>query len=125
MKRLLAASLALALSACAGMIGTDPVSAPAPATTGVIAKADTVILTGERGFAAAELAYITAADGVAKLADAGVIRGATATTVRGWNAQARALLVRGKATADTAEKARDAAALFGFADKLNALIGGK
>lgn len=120
MKRLIFASLALALSACVSTPSATP-----PSSTGVVAKADTVILTGERGFAAAELAYITAADGVGRLVDTGAIHGTTATLVRGWNAQARAVLVNGKATVDAAEKARDAAALFGIADKLTALTGGK
>lgn len=118
MKRLILASLALALSSCAAMPA-------APPSATVIAKADTVILTGERGFAAAELIYITAAHGVGRLVDAGKITGTTAKRVRGWNAEARDLLVKGKATADAAEKARDAARLFGIADSLNAIIGSK
>lgn len=121
---LLMMSMGLALAACAA---PNAAIEAAPATTsaasGAIARADTVVLTGERAFAVAELAYITAADGVGRLVDAGVIRGATAERVRGWNAEARKLLVRGKATVDAAEKARAAASLFGFADKLNALIG--
>jgi hypothetical protein len=128
MKRLFLAMTTLALSAC------GPITPPAtPSTTApvvgvvssVIAKADTVILTGERGFAVAELAYITAADGVGKLADHGAIRGATATRVRGWNAEAKGLLIAGKATADAAEKARAAARLFNIADALDALTGRK
>lgn len=122
MKRLILASFALALSACAGM--SLPVSTPT-AATGVIAKADTVILTGERGFAAAELVYTTAAHGVGRLVDHDAITGTTASKVRGWNAEARDLLVKGKATADAAEKARDAARLFGIADSLNAILGSK
>ena len=117
MKRLIIATLALVLSACT--------VATAPPSTGVMAKADTVILTGERGFAAAELGYITAASGVAILVRNGAITGSTATLVRSWNAPARDVLVRGKATADMAEKARLATQLFGITDKLNALKGSK
>jgi len=115
MKRLFLAAVALALSACGPMTATPPVSA------GAVATADRVILTGERAFAVAELAYITAAKGVGIAADAGLIRGATAERVRGWNATARAALVRGKATTDAAVKARAAAELLGIADNLNAL----
>ncbi|MDQ2763155.1 MAG: hypothetical protein M3Y22_06580 [Pseudomonadota bacterium] len=86
-------------------------------------KADTVILTGERAFAAAELVYITAAKGVGILADQGVIHGAVADQVRGYNAIARDALVKGKAAADTAEKARAAATLFDIADRINAITG--
>lgn len=149
MKRLIVASLALALSlsACA----TTPDTPPTPGGPGggggviqppgeqppelpreggstaatVIARADTVILTGERGFAAAEVVYTAASHGVGRLVDAGAIKGATATRVRGWNTQARGLLVKGKATADAAERARAAAGLFGLADNLNALLGSK
>ncbi len=118
---LVAASLALA--GCTPLTVARGPSDPPP--TGIVATADRVVLTGERGFAVAELAYITAADGVGRLADNGVITGATATQVRAWNAQARALLVKGKATADAAEKASAAADLFGIADRLNSLIGSK
>jgi hypothetical protein len=115
MKRLMiaVALCAAALSGCA----------TAPAASGVAAKADTVVLTGERGFAVAELTYTTAADGVGVLVDNGVIKGANATKVRAWNATARDLLVKGKSTADIAEKARLATQLFGIADGLNALKG--
>lgn len=126
----------LALSACtpAAVTAEPPATAPSavpaptptpvpPAATGVIAQAGTVILTGERAFAVAELTYTTAANGVARLVDAGLIRGATATRVRAWNAEARAALVKGKAIADVAERARLAAQLFGLADKLNTVAG--
>jgi hypothetical protein len=119
MKRLFFAMAICALSGCTTM-AASPVAAQA---AGVVAKADTVVLTGERAFAVAELAYTTAADGVGVLVDNGVIHGATATTVRSINTTARALLVKGKATADMAEKARIATQLFGFADSLNALKG--
>jgi hypothetical protein len=117
MKRLILATAALALASC------DRYPPPASPTT--VAVADTVVLTGARAFAAAELTYTTAANGVGRFVDAGLIKGATATKVRGWNAQARTLLVKGKATADAAEKARAAASLFGLADNLNTLIGSK
>ena len=125
MKRLLVASLALALSACAGM--TAPVLTPSstPPTSGIITKAGTVILTGERAFAAAEVEWQSAIAIGQKLVARGVIKGDTATTVRGWNATARDLIVKGKAAADGAEKARAAAGLFGLVDKLSALSGGK
>jgi len=119
MKRLMIA-VALAVAALTGCATMS--SAP---VQGVAAKADTVILTAERGFAVGELAYTTAADGVGILVDSGAIRGATATTVRGWNATARGLLVRGKATADKAEKARIAAQLLSIAANLNGLKGSK
>lgn len=121
--RLLLMSMGLALAACAAPNVAISV-APTPPSS-VVAKAGTVVLTGERAFAVAELAYITAADGVGRLVQAGVIHGATAERVRSWNAAARDLLVKGKATADIAEKARSAAALFSVADQLNSLIGGK
>lgn len=114
MKRPFVASLALALSACATTPGASPLTAD---------TLEAAIPTGERGFAAAELAYITAARGVGRLMDAGLISGEMAVTVRGWNADARRLLVRGKATAGAAEKVRVAALLFGIADRLNALSG--
>jgi hypothetical protein len=124
MKTLLIMATALSLAGCAGTVAAPPVAQPAPAVVvpvGVVAQADQVILSGERAFAAAELAYITAADGVGRLAELGVIRGAAATRVRGLNAQARTLLVRGKAIADGAEKARIAAQLFGIADVLKSI----
>ncbi len=126
MKRLIFAALALALGACS--VGTPPPttagSTPGPIAT-VVDKADTVILTGERAFAVAELGYITAAKGVGIAVDAGLIAGSTATWVRARNAEARELLVKGKATADIAEKARIAARLFGITDSLNAATGSK
>lgn len=126
MKRWIIALTALALSACS--VGTrTPTTAgatPAPIAT-VVAKADTVVLTGQRAFAVAELAYTTAATGVGIAADAGLITGATATRVRGWNAEARKLLVTGKATADAAEKARAAARLLDIAGSLDAITGRK
>lgn len=128
MKRLMMIYGALAMAACAPQAATTaPVTASTPQAPveGVIAKADTVILTGERAFAVAELTYTTAANGVARLVDAGLIRGAAATRVRGWNSQARDLLVRGKAVADTAERARIATRLFGISDSLNSLLGGR
>jgi hypothetical protein len=117
MKRVLLAALALAAAACTTM----PVTGPAPSAP--IAQAGSVILSGERAFAAAEIVYTAAANSVGRAVDAGLIRGATATKLRAWNAEARSWIVKGKATADKAEKARAAAALFGFADSLNALNG--
>jgi len=121
MKRHLLATAALALAGCAAARDAAPPARPAA----VVASAGTVILSGERAFAAAELAYITAADGAGHLVDAGVIHGAAATRVRAWNSTARTALVAGKAAADTAEKARAAVTLFGLADQLNALIGSR
>ena len=118
MRILIAATLALA-----GCTDVPVAQVPAPPTGGVVAKAGTVVLSGRRAFAAAELAYITAADGVGRLVDRGVIKGATATRVRGWNAEARVALNKGKATADAAQQASAAAALFGISDRLNALLG--
>lgn len=115
MKRLMIA-VALCAAALSGCV-------TAPAAPGVATTAGTVVLTGERAFAVAELTYTTAADGVGVLVDHGVIKGATATKVRALNATARELLVKGKATADMAEKARLATQLFGIADGLNALKG--
>ncbi|WP_425230219.1 hypothetical protein [Sphingomonas sp.] len=103
-------------------------TAPTPIVTSVasaVAQADRVVLTGERAFAVAELAYTTAAAGVGDLVDAGVIHGATAVRVRGWNAQARTALVIGHTATSAAEKARAAAALFGFADQLDAVREGR
>lgn len=118
--------LFLAVALCATTLTGCATVAPIAATaSGVAVKADTVILSGERAFAAAELGYTTAADGVGHLVDTGLIKGATATTIRGLNAQARGLLVKGKATADMAEKARLATQLFGIADRLNAFKGSK
>ena len=120
MKRLFLATAALALASCATMpLGLPDKAAP------VVAAAGTVILSGERGFAAAELAYITAADGVGRLADNDVITGSTATWFRDRNAEARRLIVKGKATADAVEKARLAAEIFGIADSINKRIGSK
>lgn len=113
---------AMALSACAPMTA-DPASNSSTGVSGVVAKAGTVVLTGARAFAAAELGYTTAADGVGILVDHGVIKGAAATRVRALNAQARGVLVKGKATADMAEKARLATQLFGITDSLNAIKG--
>ena len=143
MRLLMIASLALALPACsaAGVppeAGTPaPIESPAPGhptheapiradvPAGVSVEAGGVVLTAERGFAAAELGYTVAANGFGRLVDAGAIGGATATRVRGWNAAARRLLVSGKATADAAEKARVAAELFGITDRLNSLLGAR
>lgn len=123
MKRLILATIALALSACTGLApSTTAGSTPSPIAAAV-AKADTVILTGERAFAVAELGYITAAKGVGIAVDAGLSTGATATWVRARNVEARSLLVKGRATADIAEKARIAARLFGITDSLNATTG--
>lgn len=127
MKRLMIATVlcALALSGCGvPAVNSTPTPATTP-TTGVVAKAGTVIMSAERGFGAAELAYTEAADGVGLLVDAGVIHGATATVFRGLNAKGRDILVRGKATGDLAEKARLATELFGVRDSINALKGSK
>jgi hypothetical protein len=124
--------LALMLCACAATATPGPAVLPAqqPAVPSapiadVVANAGTVVLTGERAFALAELAYTTAANGVGRLVDAGVIRGATATNVRRWNARARELLVTGKATANTVRKAEAATELFGLADNLNMFLEGR
>jgi len=87
-------------------------------------QADRLVLTGERGFALAELAYTVAAQAAGKLVDRGVIAGPTATRVRGINAKARGILVDGKAAADQAEKAVAATNLLALTDQLNALRGG-
>ena len=110
MKRLILA-LALGLTACGG--DARPV---APGS--VAATVDRVVLNGARGFAVAELWYTTGAEIAAKQVDRGRITGATATKVRAWNAEARHLLVTGKATADKAEKAAAAARLFDIGDLL-------
>ncbi len=124
MKRLIIAALACALAACSGATIAPPSTPSTIAVVGdVVAKADTVVLTGARGFAVAELAYITAADGIGKLADNGVIRGAAATRARALNADARKWLVTGKATTDGATKALAAAKLLNIADALNAILG--
>lgn len=143
MRLLTIAGLALALTACSAASAPPQRGTPAPAASpapdmpvhqapidaaapeGVTASAGGVVLTAERAFAAAELGYTVAANGVARLVDAGFITGDTATRVRGWNAAARRLLVAGKATADAAEKARVAADLFGITDRLNALLGAR
>lgn len=126
MKQLMIALTALALSACS--VGTPPPTTPT-ATPGavatVVAKADAVILTGERAFAVAELAYITAAKGVGIWADSGTMPASVATRIRGWNAEARDLLVKGKATADAAERARSAARLLDIAGAIDAITGRK
>ena len=137
------ASLVLALAACSAASAPPqpgspaPIDSPAPdapvnpapidadTPADVSASAGGVLLTAERGFAVAELGYTVAASAVGRLVDVGLIQGATATRVRGWNANARRLLVAGKATADAAEKARVAAELFGITDRLNALLGGR
>jgi hypothetical protein len=120
MRLLIAASLALASCTAA------PVAQiPAPPAPDVVAKAGTVVLSGRRAFAAAEISYITAADGVGRLVDRGVIKGALATRVRGWNAEAGEALRKGKSTADAAAQGSAAATLFGVSDRLNALIGSK
>lgn len=110
------------LGACVGT--TVAAEAPVPVqspTFDLQATGDHVVLSGARAFAVAELAYITAADGVGRLADAGLVRGPLATEVRTWNRRARQLLVAGKGTADMAQKARAAAELFGIADRLQTL----
>lgn len=114
MKHLILAA-ALALGACTG--------APPQSASSVAVKADTVILTGQRAFAVAELGYITAAKGVGIVADTGVLPAKTANWLREQNAEARVLLIRGKATADSAEKARIAAKLFVITDALNTFVG--
>lgn len=110
------------LGACVGttVAAEAPVPAEAPAFD-IQATGDHVVLSGARAFAAAELAYITAADGVGRLADAGIVRGSLATEVRTWNRRARQLLVAGRGTADVARKASVAAELFGIADRLQKL----
>ncbi len=131
MKRLIIATMACALAACTGATSA-PLATPStevPSSIAVVgdvaAKADTVVLTGARGFAVAELAYITAADGIGKLADAGVIRDATATRARALNADARKWLVTGKSASDGATKAMAAAKLFNITDALNVILGRK
>ena len=84
-----------------------------------------MILSGERAFGVAELAYTTAAHGVEMLVDTGVIKGPTATKFRTLNATARGLLVNGKSAANAADKARAAAELLGIVSQINALKGGK
>ena len=120
MKRLFLATAALALASCATMpLGLPNKAAP------VVAAAGTVILSGERGFAVAELAYITTADGIGRLVDNGAITGTTATWFRERNAEARSLIVKGKATADAVEKARLAAEIFGINDSIKNRTGSK
>ncbi|MES2289281.1 MAG: hypothetical protein V4530_06035 [Pseudomonadota bacterium] len=109
---------ALALSGCGASLA--PLSAGS-----VVATADHVVLSGQRAFGAAEVVYTAAAKLSGVAADRGLITGATATRVRGWNAEARDLLIRGKATSDAAEKARAAARLFDISDSLNAITGAK
>lgn len=116
---LLGAGLALGLMACAA-----PIVVP-PAATGAIAQADRVVLSAERGFAVAELFYITAADGARMLADRGMIHGSAATALRALNARGRNLLVKGKAATDKVEKARTAAELFDVGAQIDALTGRK
>lgn len=126
--RTLIGVLGLALCACAPLAPAAQPSEPAAPDNGhagVVAKGNRVILTGERAFAVAELTYTATANGVGRLVDAGVIRGGTATWVRARNARARELLVDGKATADTARKARAASELFGIAQALGVLSKGR
>lgn len=132
--RMMIGLLGLALCACTPLApAAGPAVSPAApdnghasvVATGAIAKGGRVILSGERAFAVAELAYTAAANGVGRLVDAGVIRGGTATWVRARNAQARELLVAGKATADTARRAQAATELFGIAQALGALTEGR
>lgn len=105
----------VALGACVGTTFEDESRTAAIAVAG-----DRLVLPGARAFAAAELAYITAADGAGRLARAGVLRGAAAARVRRWNRQARVVLVRGHAAVDGAAKAQAAAALFTLADQIGA-----
>jgi hypothetical protein len=105
----------MALGACVGTTFRDESRTAAVAVAG-----DRLVLSGARAFAAAELAYITAADGAGRLARASVLRGESAARVRRWNGEARRVLARGHAAIDGAAKARAAAELFTLADRIGA-----
>ena len=120
------AGLALMLSACAvspAVVATPPpVSEPAPPVVTADAGA---VLKAERAFAAAEIEWQSAI-AVGRVAVArGLIRGTTATTVRQWNASARAAIVAGKAAVDIAGKAKATADLLRLTGLLDRITGRK
>lgn len=117
-KRMVLAA-ALALSACNG-----GVSAPT-SPGGVAVVADKIVLTGARGFGAAEVVFKEAADIAKEQLDKGRFSASQAAWIRDRAIEARKLLVTGKATLDTAEKARAAARLFEIANLFDALTGRK
>lgn len=113
----LALALAWLAAACTPTRGR-PVSSP---SAGASAAGEQLVLDGARGFALAELAYVTAAQATTVLVRGGVIKGETATKVRALNAEARRLLVTGRAALGAAEKARLAAELLGLTERLDAI----
>ncbi len=118
--------LALMLPACAVspavVAPLPPPTAPAPADAPVDAGA---VLTAERAFAAAEIEWQSAI-AVGRTAVArGLIRGATATTVREWNASARTAIVTGKAAVNIAGKAKATAELLRLTGLLDRITGRK
>lgn len=111
------------LIAAACMVACTPATpvgnSPAPSSVGV------VTLTGQRGFAVAELTYITAAKTAGVAVDAGLIKGSDAVWLREKNARARKLLIDGKAATDGVTKAAAAAELFDIAGRIDAITGRK
>lgn len=115
-RSLIALAACVALTACS--LTAPPSSTPPPASSGgIVATAGTVVMTGARAFAAAELVYISAAEGVTIAARNGLIRGALATEIREKNRIAGEWLVKGKAATDSATKAVAAAELLRIATR--------
>ncbi|MES2339595.1 MAG: hypothetical protein V4537_16000 [Pseudomonadota bacterium] len=102
---LLLAALSLSITACT--VGS---AGPRPAD-GAVATAGAAVVRAARTFGAAELGYVTTARAAEIAVDAGIVTGARAVRGRTLNADARALLIRGKSIADIAEQARLAARL--------------
>lgn len=127
MSRYLAiAVIALATTACAGPSAiAPPVASPPPPAAAPELPLDRTLLAARRSFAAAEIEWQSAIAVGRALTARGVIRGDTAVTVRRWNAEARRLIVAGKAAVDTAGAVRAATGLLALVDKLNAITGGK
>jgi hypothetical protein len=118
--------MAVAVSACTMPAVAPPASAlPAQQATTPVAPGVDLALQAARGFAAAELEWQSAIAIGRALTARGLIKGQTAITVRRWNAEARAVIVRGKAAVDAAEQVRLTASLLGLVGKLDAITGRK
>lgn len=119
-KLMIIAAASLALASCGASTTTAPTSAG-----GVAVVADKVLLTGARGFGAAEVVFKAASDILQEQLAKGRFNATQAAWIRDRAIEARKLLVTGKATLDTAEKARAAARLFEIASLFDNLTGGK
>lgn len=98
-----------------------------PATTGggggLEPAVGTVVLTGTKAFALAEIAYTGAAQTALAATNAGLITGERATQLRDLNARATELLQKGYAAANDVDKARLATELLDVVERIRGITG--